>query len=105
MVQGDQLQCTAHTWLSPRHVLVAAEKGKVNDNDKDDGDDDDFESWWYVIIGIMLRFNGEDPQILLFEDAELKTTYNMEDLTRQGKGGIIILIIIIIIIIISTASS
>ena len=27
--QGEQLQCTAHTWLSPRHVLVAAEKGKV----------------------------------------------------------------------------
>ena len=46
----------------------------------------------------MLRYNGEDPQILLFEDAELKTTYNMEDLTRQGKGGIIILIISIIIV-------
>ena len=23
------MQCTAHTWLSPRHVLVAADKGKV----------------------------------------------------------------------------
>ena len=49
----------------------------------------DFESWWYAIIGMMLRNNGEYPQILLFEDAELKTTYNMEDLIRQGKGGII----------------
>ena len=29
VLQGEQLQCTAHTWLSPRHVLVAAEKGKV----------------------------------------------------------------------------
>ena len=31
----------------------------------------------------MLNHNAKDPQILLFEDAELKTTYNMEDLTRQ----------------------
>ena len=32
---------------------------------------------------MMLNHNAEDPQILLFEDAELKTSYNMEDLTRQ----------------------
>ena len=32
----------------------------------------------------MLNHNAKDPQILLFEDAELKTTYNMEDLTRQN---------------------
>ena len=53
-MQGEQMQCTAHTWLSPRHVLVAADKGKVihdvedvNDNGKDD---DDFTAnqlpWW-----------------------------------------------------------
>ena len=30
-----------------------------------------------------MNHNAKDPQILLFEDAELKTTYNMEDLTRQ----------------------
>ena len=38
--QGEQLQCTAHTWLSPRHVLVAAEKGKViHDDDDEDAED------------------------------------------------------------------
>ena len=47
--KGDQMNCFSHDWLSPRHVLVATEKGKV----------------------------------LLFEDAELKSTYSMEELTRQ----------------------
>ena len=35
---------------------------------------------------MMLNHNAKDPQILLFEDAELKTTYNMEDLTRHITG-------------------
>ena len=35
---------------------------------------------------IIFHNNEDNPQILLFEDAELKTTYNMEDLTRQWKG-------------------
>ena len=40
VLQGEQLQCTAHTWLSPRHVLVAAEKGKViHDDDDEDAED------------------------------------------------------------------
>ena len=29
IVQGDALVCLDHSWLSSRHVLVAAEKGKV----------------------------------------------------------------------------
>lgn len=40
--------CHSHGWLSPRHVLVATEHGKI----------------------------------LLFEDAELKSSYSMEELTR-----------------------
>ena len=43
-IQGEQLQCTAHTWLSPRHVLVAAEKGKVNNTD--DEEEEGGEWWW-----------------------------------------------------------
>ena len=27
--KGDQMNCFSHDWLSPRHVLVATEKGKV----------------------------------------------------------------------------
>ena len=43
--------CHSHGWLSPRHVLVATERGKI----------------------------------LLFEDAELKSTYAMEELTRTEE--------------------
>ena len=42
--------CHSHGWLSPRHVLVATEHGKI----------------------------------LLFEDAELKSSYSMEELTRTS---------------------
>ena len=42
------MNCLSHDWLSPRHVIVATERGKV----------------------------------LLFEDAELKSTYSMEELTK-----------------------
>lgn len=41
--------CYSHTWLSPRHLLVATEHGKI----------------------------------LLFEDAELKSTYSIEELTKS----------------------
>ena len=50
-LKGDQLVCYSHGWLSPRHVLVATERGKI----------------------------------LLFEDAELKSTYAMEELTRTEE--------------------
>ena len=43
--------CYSHGWLSPRHVLVATERGRI----------------------------------LLFEDAELKSTYAMEELTRTEE--------------------
>ena len=49
-LKGDQLVCHSHGWLSPRHVLVATEHGKI----------------------------------LLFEDAELKSSYSMEELTRTS---------------------
>lgn len=38
----------SHDWLSPRHLIVTADRGKI----------------------------------LLFEDAELKSTYSMEELTK-----------------------
>ena len=47
-LKGDQLICYSHGWLSPRHVLVATEHGKI----------------------------------LLFEDAELKSTYSIDELTK-----------------------
>ena len=46
------MNCLAHGWLSSRHVLVAADRGRI----------------------------------LLFEDAELKTTFTMAELTKQEEG-------------------
>ena len=48
--EGDGLNCFAHSVLSNKHVLVAAEKGKV----------------------------------LLFENAELKTTYSIQELVKEA---------------------
>ena len=46
--KGDQLNCLSHDWLSPRHVIVATERGKI----------------------------------IIFEDAELKSSYSLEELTK-----------------------
>ena len=54
---------------------------------------------------MIVHYNEDNPQILLFEDAELKTTYNMEDLTRQGKGDFIHIIKHITITIMSSSLS
>ena len=54
-LKGDQLVCYSHGWLSPRHVLVATENGKI----------------------------------LLFEDAELKSSYSIDDLTKSDDVDII----------------
>ena len=42
------MNCLSHDWLSPRHVIVATERGKI----------------------------------IIFEDAELKSSYSLEELTK-----------------------
>ena len=50
-MKGDGLTCLDHTWLSNKHVLVAADAGKI----------------------------------YLFEEAELKTVYNLPDLVAETE--------------------
>ena len=64
-LKGEALSCLDHSWLSNKHVLVAGDSGKAS-----------ISSRIFLRISVIL-------QVYLFEDAELKTIFNMAELITE----------------------